>query len=59
MNDAFMEGAHAAKKGKSIKDNPYRQGMVLIGSLFRADLWDQGFVFQMERECQTISTTES
>ncbi len=48
-NAAFMEGIHSAKKGKSIKDNPYRDGLKLIGSHDSATLWDLGFLFQMEK----------
>lgn len=55
-NTAFMEGTHAAKKGKSIKDNPYRDGLRLEGSQESADLWDLGFTFQMEILCNVQPT---
>jgi hypothetical protein len=50
-NPAFMEGVRAAKKGKSIKDNPYRDGLRYDGSADSANLWDLGFTFQMEKIC--------
>lgn len=50
-NPAFMEGIDAAKKGKSIKDNPYRDGLKFQGSPNSANLWDLGFTFQMEIIC--------
>lgn len=49
-NPAFMEGIHAAKKGKSIKDNPYRDGFVFIDQ-HKAGLWDIGFHFGIEQVC--------
>jgi hypothetical protein len=48
-NPAFMEGIHAAKKGKSIKDNPYRDGFWYVKDEVSANLWDLGFTFQMEK----------
>jgi hypothetical protein len=50
-NPAFMEGIAAAKSGSTIKDNPYREGLRLLASQETADLWDLGFVFQMEIIC--------
>ena len=50
-NPAFMEGIHAAKKGKSIKDNPYRDGLKFDGSPDSAHLWDLGLAFQLEVMC--------
>ena len=50
-NPAFMEGVHAAKKGESIKDNPYRDGLRYDGPADSANLWDLGFTFQMEKIC--------
>ena len=51
-NPAFMEGIHAAKKGKSIEDNPYRDmAMFVVYNRNSAKLWEAGFIFQMERIC--------
>lgn len=50
-NTAFMEGIAAAKSGSTIKDNPYRDGLYYILWPEHAELWDLGFVFQMEIIC--------
>jgi hypothetical protein len=50
-NPAFMEGIHAAKKGKGIHDNPYRDGLLLPGGQDSADLWDLGLAFGLEQLC--------
>lgn len=52
MINAFMEGTHAAKKGKNIRINPYRGEFAVKDSYneYRAKLWDEGFSFQCENE---------
>ena len=48
-NAAFMEGIHAAKKGKTVQDNPYKDmAMFVVYDKNSADLWDLGFLFQLE-----------
>lgn len=46
-NTAFMEGIHAAKKGKKVLDNPYHW----LNNKPNADLWEVGFIFELERQC--------
>lgn len=51
-NPAFMEGIHAAKKGKTIQDNPYKDtAMFVVHDENSANLWDLGFLFQLEVMC--------
>lgn len=45
-NAAFMEGAHAAKKG--VKVNPYH----FLNDKVSADLWDLGYAFGLD-QCTT------
>ncbi len=49
MINAFQEGREAAKEQKNIVlDNPY-----MIGENkdeYREELWDQGFIFEMEQD---------
>jgi hypothetical protein len=46
MIDAFMEGRHSAKHGKTVLDNPYSRG--LIADPFKANLWESGFMHWLE-----------
>lgn len=50
MINAFMEGAHSAKKGKKVTDNPYR--FTPISDTYKADLWEQGFLHQLEQDAK-------
>jgi len=51
-NPAFMQGVHAAKNGKTIHDNPYKDmAMFVIYDKVSADLWDLGLAFGLEQLC--------
>ena len=52
-NPAFMEGVHAAKKNKKVTDNPYRWGILIDAD--KADLWELGFLFQLEVMCGPVA----
>lgn len=48
MINAFIEGSHAANKNKSVLDNPYEY--TLTADPFKANLWESGFMYQLEQE---------
>lgn len=57
MVTAFMEGVHAGRKGKSVKDTPYAdEKMLLLSDPFAARLWAEGLVFGLEQCVKSIES---
>ena len=53
MINAFQEGREAAKDKKNvILDNPYICGQ--NKDTYKEELWDQGFIFQLEQEANAV-----